>query len=189
MFVKYCEVVSKVTNTIGKDKSTGWGRLMRACIANWYAEKSPEQLAMHLTKYEKRDGWSHRDLFRLAHPQAKKNVHYEQRRLEIEQLYNYAVNGKLATRKLKLNGEELEQAKKMYTQAQLENELKSKALNFVEVYLYLNDYSSENDVSYAIRNYSKFFSKQECIILFRISEGARANHSFELFHCLESSAL
>lgn len=30
--------------------------------------KSPSQLAYQLTKYQQRDGWSHRDLLRLSHP-------------------------------------------------------------------------------------------------------------------------
>ncbi|VDL70793.1 unnamed protein product [Nippostrongylus brasiliensis] len=67
-FVKYCEMISAGTQAEGDKKSTGWGRLMRKTIKNWYASKKPEQLAMHLTKYPQRGGWSHRDLFRLTHP-------------------------------------------------------------------------------------------------------------------------
>jgi 60 kDa SS-A/Ro ribonucleoprotein len=46
----------------------GWGRLMRAAITNWYASKKPHSLASQLLKYPSRNGWSHRDLMRLAHP-------------------------------------------------------------------------------------------------------------------------
>ena len=45
----------------------GWGRTMRWAVSNWYAQ-NPEQLAYQAVKYRSRDGWSHRDLLRLAHP-------------------------------------------------------------------------------------------------------------------------
>jgi len=48
----------------------GWGRTMRWAVSNWY-EKNPEQLAYQAVKYRQRDGWSHRDLLRLAHPDAR----------------------------------------------------------------------------------------------------------------------
>lgn len=41
---------------------------MRRCIQQWYLNKQPKHLAMLLTKYPQRGGWSHRDLLRLAHP-------------------------------------------------------------------------------------------------------------------------
>ena len=40
--------------------SSGWGRMMRSAVAKWYNAKRPEALAMALTKYQQRDGWSHR---------------------------------------------------------------------------------------------------------------------------------
>jgi 60 kDa SS-A/Ro ribonucleoprotein len=45
----------------------GWGRGLRRAIENWYTMKSPEQVADQVTKYQQRDGWSHRDLMRLRH--------------------------------------------------------------------------------------------------------------------------
>lgn len=48
--------------------SKGWGRAMRRTIANWYNSKSTRDLVYHVTKYQQRDGWSNRDLLRLAHP-------------------------------------------------------------------------------------------------------------------------
>lgn len=47
----------------------GWGRTLRWAVSNWYDQK-PEQLALQAVKYRQRDGWSHRDLLRLAHPKA-----------------------------------------------------------------------------------------------------------------------
>jgi len=48
----------------------GWGRALRRAIAEWYTLKRPEDLAYQVVKYQSRDGWSHRDLLRLAHPKA-----------------------------------------------------------------------------------------------------------------------
>jgi 60 kDa SS-A/Ro ribonucleoprotein len=45
----------------------GWGRTLRWAVRNWY-DRKPEQLALQAVKYRQRDGWSHRDLLRLAHP-------------------------------------------------------------------------------------------------------------------------
>lgn len=49
----------------------GWGRGLKRAIGNWYLSKTPEQLAYQVTKYAQRNGWSHRDVLRLAHPQTK----------------------------------------------------------------------------------------------------------------------
>lgn len=46
----------------------GWGRLLRKAIAAWYNSKNADDLAYQVIKYRQRDGWSHRDLLRLAHP-------------------------------------------------------------------------------------------------------------------------
>lgn len=48
----------------------GWGRGLRKGVAAWYEGKTPEALAYQVAKYQRRDGWSHRDLLRLAHPVA-----------------------------------------------------------------------------------------------------------------------
>lgn len=46
----------------------GWGRAKRDAVANWYTSKTPDELAYQAVKYRQRDGWTHRDLFRLSHP-------------------------------------------------------------------------------------------------------------------------
>jgi 60 kDa SS-A/Ro ribonucleoprotein len=46
----------------------GWGRTLRAAIQNWYATKRADKVAYQALKYKSRDGWSHKDVFRLAHP-------------------------------------------------------------------------------------------------------------------------
>ena len=55
----------------------GWGHGLRRAIGRWYTERPTDKLAMQLVKYQSRDGWSHRDLIRLSHPQvadAEKNL-------------------------------------------------------------------------------------------------------------------
>lgn len=46
----------------------GMGRAKRSALAGWYEAKTPEQLAYQAVKYRQRDGWTHRDVFRIAHP-------------------------------------------------------------------------------------------------------------------------
>lgn len=46
----------------------GWGRGLRQAIGNWYLRQKQEDLAYQVVKYQQRDGWSHRDALRLAHP-------------------------------------------------------------------------------------------------------------------------
>ena len=60
-FIEYSEKLSK---------GTGWGRAHRRAIGNWYLQHrdQPLKLAMHVTKYKNRNGWSHKDVLRLAHP-------------------------------------------------------------------------------------------------------------------------
>ena len=48
----------------------GWGRALRRAVAGWYNDMPLEQLAYQTVKYQRRDGWSHRDALRLAHPRA-----------------------------------------------------------------------------------------------------------------------
>lgn len=45
----------------------GWGRSTRRAIRAWY-ERDPAVVGYQLTKYRQRDGWSHRDVLRLAKP-------------------------------------------------------------------------------------------------------------------------
>ncbi|MEQ1701248.1 MAG: TROVE domain-containing protein [Ilumatobacteraceae bacterium] len=47
----------------------GWGRGLRRAIGAWYTDRDADALAYQLVKYQQREGWSHRDLLRLAKPQ------------------------------------------------------------------------------------------------------------------------
>lgn len=46
----------------------GYGRGLRSAVANWYTDMPVERLALQAIKYQQRNGWSHRDMLRLAHP-------------------------------------------------------------------------------------------------------------------------
>jgi 60 kDa SS-A/Ro ribonucleoprotein len=53
----------------------GWGRGLRNAVAGWYVEREADELAHQAVKYQQRDGWSHGDLLRLAHPKAPSPQH------------------------------------------------------------------------------------------------------------------
>jgi 60 kDa SS-A/Ro ribonucleoprotein len=46
----------------------GWGRSLRRAIGGWYASQAVDALAYQAVKYRKREGVTHRDVLRLAHP-------------------------------------------------------------------------------------------------------------------------
>lgn len=47
----------------------GWGRVLRRAVGDWYTNKPVDDVAYQAVKYRQREGWSHRDLLRLAHPE------------------------------------------------------------------------------------------------------------------------
>ena len=51
----------------------GWGRGLRRAVGQWYLERDADALAYQLIKYQQREGWSHRDLLRLAKPQPERD--------------------------------------------------------------------------------------------------------------------
>ncbi len=53
----------------------GWGRGLRRGIGGWYNALEARNLAYQLVKYRQRDGWSHTDLLRLAHPNPVDQTH------------------------------------------------------------------------------------------------------------------
>lgn len=46
----------------------GMGRAKRKALSEWYTEKDADAVAYQAVKYRQRDGWTHRDVFRVAHP-------------------------------------------------------------------------------------------------------------------------
>ncbi len=65
----------------------GWGRGMRKAVGSWFNTRPAPELAFQLAKYQSRDGWSNRDLLRLAHPRAASPSH--------DRLFAWAVKGAL----------------------------------------------------------------------------------------------
>jgi 60 kDa SS-A/Ro ribonucleoprotein len=66
----------------------GWGRGMRKAVASWFNSKPADALALQLVKYQARDGWSSRDLLRLAHPRAASPSH--------DRLFAWVTKGELS---------------------------------------------------------------------------------------------
>ena len=66
----------------------GWGRGLRRAVGDWYNAKEPAALVYQAIKYRQRDGWTHADLLRLAHPKAASPVH--------DAVYEWIVDGELA---------------------------------------------------------------------------------------------
>ncbi|WP_437934688.1 TROVE domain-containing protein [Sorangium sp. So ce341] len=62
-----------------------WGRGLRSAVAAWYNGKPVDKVAYQAIKYQQRDGFSHRDLLRLAHPVAPTPQH--------DALYRWIVGG------------------------------------------------------------------------------------------------
>ena len=46
----------------------GWGRGLRRAIGTWYTNMDERRLAYQLVKYRQRNGWTHTDTLRKAHP-------------------------------------------------------------------------------------------------------------------------
>lgn len=58
------------------DGMRGWGRGLRQAVGAWYNAMPADKLAYQAVKYGQRDGWSHRDLLRLAHPKPATEQHF-----------------------------------------------------------------------------------------------------------------
>jgi len=52
-----------------------WGRGLRSAVGRWYNEKRADQVAYQAIKYAQRNGWSHRDVMRKAHPSPISDEH------------------------------------------------------------------------------------------------------------------
>lgn len=57
------------------EEQRGWGRGARQGIAAWYERADLRALTYQLVKYRQRDGWTHRDMLRLAHPNTVSEEH------------------------------------------------------------------------------------------------------------------
>ncbi|HUW03033.1 MAG TPA: TROVE domain-containing protein [Acidimicrobiales bacterium] len=70
---KVCRIGTHLFMFVGYvEQFRGWGRGLRSAVADWYLERTPDQVAYQTTKYAQRGGWSHRDLLRLAKPRPER---------------------------------------------------------------------------------------------------------------------
>ena len=69
------------------DAGHGWGRGLRRAVAEVYCGKSADATAFAVTKYRQRNGWTHRDVLRLAHVKPKTLAH--------QLVLHYAAKGEL----------------------------------------------------------------------------------------------
>jgi 60 kDa SS-A/Ro ribonucleoprotein len=69
-----------ILNALGK-----WNSAAKRGMAKWYTERKIEKLAVQLLKYQSRNGWSHRDVLRLAHVKPTNEVQAN--------LFKYVVKG------------------------------------------------------------------------------------------------
>jgi len=80
----------------------GWGRGLRNAVGHWYTGRGADDLALQAVKYQQRDGWSHGDLLRLAHPKAPSSQH--------DAVFRWMLNGAGSSGereiKRKVNGED-----------------------------------------------------------------------------------
>jgi len=66
----------------------GWGRGLRRAVARWYEREGADGIAYQAIKYRQREGWTHRDLLRLSHPQGVTPQH--------KALYEWIVRGNVS---------------------------------------------------------------------------------------------
>ena len=60
------------------DSMRGWGKGLRHAIGAWYqAQGDVAQAAYQVVKYRQRNGWTHRDLLRKAHPSGRANPDFD----------------------------------------------------------------------------------------------------------------
>lgn len=64
----------------------GWSKAVSRAFNNWYNEREAASLAHQLIKYQNRNGWSHRDIFRLSHIKTNDEDH--------ARLYRWVVKGR-----------------------------------------------------------------------------------------------
>jgi len=70
------------------DAMGGWGRVTRRAFSRWYQRNDVDKLAYQVSKYRQRDGWSHRDVLRKAHPAPPSEAH--------DALYRWVTKGELS---------------------------------------------------------------------------------------------
>ena len=82
---QFCESVNQLR---------GWGRALRKAVAKWYTERPADAAAFQVVKYQQRNGWSHKDVLRLCHAEAKGSPSHEA-------LFRWVTTGGLAEHAVK----------------------------------------------------------------------------------------
>jgi 60 kDa SS-A/Ro ribonucleoprotein len=67
------------------DLKGGWGKGARKAVSSWFNDKSASSAAYQVAKYANREGYTARDVLRLAHPIAKTPAH--------DAIYQWVVSG------------------------------------------------------------------------------------------------
>ena len=107
-----CKTGTQLFQLVGEldGLGAGWGRKVRRGIASWYNRMPLDKLSYQLAKYQQREGWSHRDVLRLCHPDPKTGAGWEAEKAEgpaaksyRDALYRWAV-GKPLGETLALSG-------------------------------------------------------------------------------------
>lgn len=80
----------------------GWSKAVSRAVNRWYNNKTAKKVAFQVTKYQNREGWSHRDLLRLSHIKAVDEDH--------NLVYHWAVRGVLPPEIVKSEAAEYIQA-------------------------------------------------------------------------------
>lgn len=71
-YPKVCRIPTHAFSFINAvEKFRGHGRALNRALRNWYLDKKPVDVARLVTKYQSRDGWSHRDVLRLTKPKVE----------------------------------------------------------------------------------------------------------------------
>merc|ERR1719498_762472 len=76
--MEFLDKSETVAKTKKEGASTGWGRAHRRAVSCWYNEfrrSDAMALAEAVTKYQKRQGWSHLDALRLCHARPSTPAH------------------------------------------------------------------------------------------------------------------
>lgn len=75
---KVCRIPTHLFTFIEYSKLfRGKGRLYKTALQDWYLKKDGDQLAYQMVKYRQRNGWTHRDVLRLAKPKGATGIHQD----------------------------------------------------------------------------------------------------------------
>lgn len=86
---KVCRTFTMLAEFLGYAKNfRGMGRGLRKAVGSFYSDRDVDDLALQIVKYRNREGWTHSDVLRVAHPSAPTEGH--------KALYDYA-SGRVST--------------------------------------------------------------------------------------------